>query len=177
MLSYPAAPYGTGVGSVIADHCFEGLRDPKSVDYVVTDNAGPICLREFYNPQGISTLPRVLLVTTAALWCSPCKDEEKTAQSNRDYWLARGAEFMTLITEDATTAPATLTNVGTWAKQFKLGFPVALDADKASFAYFSAEAYPDHLLIDLGTMKIIASESGTFDSSANSAALIAATAQ
>ena len=173
--TYPAGPFGTGTGSVMADVCFQGLRQPAAVSYVAAGNITAVCLRDFYNPTHQVSSPRFLLIATAALWCSPCKAEEKTAQANREYWLARGVEFMTTLTEDASFSPASNKSIESWSKQFTLAFPVVLDAEKQLFPYFPSEAYPDHLLIDLSNMTIVTQASGTFDSSADSTVLKAAT--
>jgi len=175
--AYPSGPFGVATGEVIADWCFDGLRNPASVSFVSAGNSESICLHDFYNPNGSQTSPRVLVIATAALWCDPCKIEEKTAQTNRDYWIGQGAEFLTALTENAASAPATLSSVDAWSKQFTLDFPVVIDPTKSLLGYFANEAYPDHLLLDLTSMKIIGAQSGSFDLTPDSAALKAATAQ
>jgi hypothetical protein len=172
--SYPAGPYGTALGDVLEDLCFQGLRDPKSSSYM--GGGETICLHDYYNPTRAADAPRVLVITISAMWCEPCKLEEKSAQANRDYWAPLGAEFMTALSEDLATAPPTLKNAQTWSAAFKLDFPVVLDGEKRLFQYFDTDGYPKHLLLDLASMKLTSATVGDFDVSPDSVTLKAATA-
>src|SRR5262245_31566741 len=71
---YPAGPYGSGVGAVIADMSFLGWRDPVAAGYD-TNALETIRLSDFYNPDGAGSDVKLLLLNASAVWCGVCRWE------------------------------------------------------------------------------------------------------
>jgi hypothetical protein len=107
-ITYPAAPYGLGIGSVIPNFDFQGLENACPQGAVATcsppSQVNVIRLSDFYNPHAFDTTykpaspeeddrlfptgsgyanagkakPTVLLVDVASVWCGPCNQEAQT---------------------------------------------------------------------------------------------------
>src|SRR5687768_17367196 len=81
-IEYPVGPYGTDVGSIIANFRFRGYPSPMSDNETI----GDVQLADFYNPTGTEQFPadsiygarpkpKVLLLNVSAVWCGPCNYE------------------------------------------------------------------------------------------------------
>ncbi|RYE94927.1 MAG: redoxin domain-containing protein [Myxococcales bacterium] len=152
---YPAGPYGLAVGDVIRNLSFQGLENPKAVDYK-TDQTAKISFSDYYNPDGDLTKPRVLVVTGAARWCAPCKDEASKSMGYYKYWSPKGAEFLSAVIDNEEYGPADFNDLSLWADAYNLEYPVTIDPSPPQLgAYFGADAVPFNMVIDLKTMKIL----------------------
>ena len=70
---YAVGPYGTGVGSTIANQEFLGWHAPTDVGFDTT-KLEKLSLAEYYNPNGDKPIKAIWL-NSAAVWCSACKAE------------------------------------------------------------------------------------------------------
>src|SRR6185312_5719025 len=108
---YPAGPYGTGVGDVTQELCWDAWEDPKAANY---DPARfqQICLSDFHaDPDA-----RLLLVNSSAIWCVACRSEyggstgpkgrPSLSQHLADY-RDRGFRILGTMFQDAASQPAT----------------------------------------------------------------------
>lgn len=158
--NYPAGPYGTEVGSVVADVTFfQGWTNPRAANYDPTALA-PIAFSDFHDPDGETY--EILLVNTSAIWCSACKIEHGgTGQSpslndHHAELSPKGFVILSTLFEDATKQPADVANLVTWTQTFETEFPMALDPEYQMGAFQPDKGLaPYNLVIDARTMTIL----------------------
>ena len=169
--AYPAGPYGTSEGSVIANIEWQGYADKDFHCHAKTsahkmDLTTPqrISLADFYSPPNCpDKKKRVLWIIVSAGWCGPCWKE---VQSTQDAWekdqIDPRVAIVNAVYQTDKRAPAELPFAKLWAKNnnFSLSFPVAADPDAKVRTYFVKPAIPFNMLIDLDTMKIFFRQSG-----------------
>jgi len=149
---YPAGPFGTEEGDTLADSCFQGFENPaqssRSESALET-----IAFADYYDPSG-SKGHRLILINTAAVWCSACRSEhEGLSQKNREYG-PRGLRILSTLFQDARRDPATFRDLSTWVETFSSNYAMVLDPDYQLGSFASAETAPLNLVVDARTMKI-----------------------
>jgi hypothetical protein len=153
---YPPAPYGTQVGDTVKNLCFQGWTNPAKVGYAPGALA-PICLADFH----ADATARLLLVESCAVWCAACQFEyggsgdQSSLASALASRQAKGFRVLGTLFQDKVGAPATAANAATWAKEFSLAFPFALDGEHQIGAFTTPNMAPFNLLVDTKTMKIV----------------------
>jgi hypothetical protein len=177
--AYPGGPYGTEIGSTIANAQLAGYADAaRSAASLQT-----LFLADFYNPHAFEPTyhpmdleqddrfmptassyamagkrkPTVLLIQVAATWCGPCNHEAKTIlpQKHREY--ARcGGEFL-LDLHDSTTAgtPATADDLRRWTTRYRVDYPSAIAPAGEPDPFLLVDEFPNNIIIDTTTMRII----------------------
>jgi thiol-disulfide isomerase/thioredoxin len=142
--TYPEGPYGTQEGSVIADLTFG------------TDTADPLSfgtLRE--NPTN-----KLLLVVTAAGWCTACIEEMPFLESlHQDYEMA-GLVVLIAVFEDHNYSPATMQYAADWKAEYGLSCIVVHDPTFQFGSFSPASLTPMAMLVDLQTMAVLRVSSG-----------------
>lgn len=162
--AYPAGPYGTKVGDVVADATFFGY---PSVDQKVLT---PIALHDFYDPDG-SKGNKLIFFSAGAVWCPPCNAEtEGLAQgeggsppSVYEDEKGKGVVFFQDLYEGAnqkTGAPATESDLAEWVDSYQIPFWVVIDPKKKMEPYFDVATIPFSMVIDARTMKILETTTG-----------------
>ncbi|MDX9722381.1 MAG: redoxin domain-containing protein [Myxococcota bacterium] len=141
---YPDGPYGTEEGSVIANLSF-------------TDSEGAtLSFQDLYaNPQH-----RLLLLSTAAGWCSACIEEQPSLQERYLQHRAAGLQVMVAFFENADYAPASVEDAASWKSRHKVGFHVVADGEFQMGAYYDRNLTPLNMLIDVSNMTILWSGTG-----------------
>jgi hypothetical protein len=156
---YPSGPYGTGVGDVVQDLCWDAWKDPKADGYDPS-KFQRLCLSDFHADQDA----RLLLVESSAVWCVACRFEYGGSSgpdgrpSLADHLAERrdqGFRVLGTIFQDAASAPATGDDASLWARTYALEFPFALDSDHHLGLFTSSSIAPFNLLIDTRTMKSV----------------------
>ena len=71
---YPEAPYGTEPGAVASNSCFKGWSRPNETAHEA-DTLTDLSFGRYYDPAGDRY--ELLLVNSAALWCSACQVEHE----------------------------------------------------------------------------------------------------
>jgi hypothetical protein len=156
--AYPPGPYGTTVGSVARDACFEGWHNPLAANF---DPAalGQVCFSDFYDATGEEI--EVVLVNTGALWCTACKTEWGGSPSrpslldHHDRLAAQGFRVFGIFFEDARENPADVETIRSWAVTFSVDVPFVRDPDFLMGAYADANVQPFNMLIDARSMTIL----------------------
>jgi len=151
-LEYPAGPFGTEEGDTLADACFRGFENPakssRSESALET-----IAFADYYDPSGSKGV-RLILVNTAAVWCSACRSEhEDLPQKNQEYG-PRGLRILSTLFQDARRDPATFRDLSAWVDTFSSDYAMVLDPDYQLGSFASAETAPLNLVVDARTMKI-----------------------
>ena len=149
---YPAGPYGREEGNTVQNFCFRGWRSPAAVAHT-EENLETIAFSDYYDPQGTKG-HRVLLVNTAALWCSACQEEHKKLPAQFNELGPRGLVILATLFQDNKRDPAKPQHLALWADTFETNFPLALDPDYQMGEYASAETAPLNLVIDTRKMTI-----------------------
>jgi len=150
--SYANGPFGTEEGDTLADACFQGFRKPADGDHSAAA-LEPIAFADYYDPTG-SKGYRLLLINTAAVWCSACRSEHQgLSEKNREYG-PRGLRILSTLFQDARREPATLRDLSTWVETFSSDYAMVLDPDYQLGSFASAETAPLNLVVDARTMKI-----------------------
>jgi hypothetical protein len=150
---YPSGPYGTDPGSVVANMCFRGWATPDSSPHTEAALEN-LSLGAFYDPTGKNY--ELLLINTAAIWCSACKNEHKTLGQHYAELAPRGLALVSALFQDDAGAPATVDDLKLWVETFHVEFPMVLDAPDFQLGiYGSADQSPLNLLVDARSMKIL----------------------
>jgi hypothetical protein len=139
----------------------QGWLDPLAVNQDISQLA-PIALADFYDPDGTKG-NELLLLNTAAIWCSACKGEHGGTASEPSLGerftelSPRGLVVLSLLFEDNASNPATPQNLAAWAKGYDTNFPFALDPEYQMIVFGSPKANaPLNLVVDLRNMKLLA---------------------
>jgi hypothetical protein len=163
--NYPSGPYAKNysadIGKPIPPLEFaKGWLDPAAANQDVAALA-PIAFADFYDPDGTKG-NELLLLNTAAIWCSACKAEHggtgnvPSLAERQAEFSSRGVVIFSLLFEDAQNNPAQPSNLATWAQSFDTNFPFALDPEYQMIVFGSPKTNaPLNLLIDLRTMKLL----------------------
>jgi hypothetical protein len=154
--AYPAGPYGSQLGAIIADHTFLGWRDPVAAGFDAS-RLEEVRLSDYYDPRGAQT--ELIVVNASAVWCPACRSE-MTEIDQRElaarYRSSKVVLFGTLF-EDVAGRPATPNDLTLWSNQlgFVVEFPLTLDPGLKLGPYFADAATPLNLIIDARTMEIL----------------------
>jgi hypothetical protein len=70
--AYPAGPYGSQRGAIIANHTFLGWRDPVQAGFDAA-RLEEVSLSDFHDPEGART--ELIVVNASAVWCPVCRTE------------------------------------------------------------------------------------------------------
>jgi hypothetical protein len=152
-VGYPDAPYGTEPGSVVSNACFEGWRSPAAA---AARNAAlePISLADFFDRDGTGKV-RILLINTAAVWCSACRVEHEDLPAYAARLGPQGLAIVSALFQDQARNPAEPSDLSAWAETFGTNFPMVIDPDYELGRYASAETAPLNLVVDARTMVIL----------------------
>jgi hypothetical protein len=150
--NYPNGPFGTEEGDTLADACFQGFRNPANVSHSES-SLETIAFADYYDPTG-SKGYQLILINTAAVWCSACRSEhEDLSEKNREYG-PRGLRILSTLFQDARREPATLRDLKAWVETFSSDYAMVLDPDYQLGGFASAETAPLNLVVNARTMKI-----------------------
>jgi hypothetical protein len=163
VVAYPEGPFGDAVGSIIRDYKFRGFARPQDGNF-----AGQvISMSDFYNPTGTEmhaaesiyggkAKPKALMVIIAAGWCGPCQQEAKNILPGEyTEFGPQGAEFLTIMAEDAAYNEPNLKDIENWSTKYKAQWPSVVDGQFKFFALAAEPAFPANILIDTRTMTIV----------------------
>jgi hypothetical protein len=160
--AYPEGPFGDEVGSIIRNYQFRGFARPQDGNF-----AGQvISMSDFYNPTGAEMhaadsiygekpKPKAMMVIIAAGWCGPCQQEAKNILPGEYAEFAPGAEFLTIMAEDASYNEPNLKDIENWSTKYKAQWPSVVDGQFKFFALAAEPAFPANILIDTRTMTIV----------------------
>ncbi len=143
---YPTAGLGVEKGDVIADLT------------LVNPDGSAFKLSELY--QDSEGRRRLLLVSTAAGWCTACIEEQPALQALYDNHRDNGLEIVVAYFQDQNFNAATAAHAEAWKAQYNLTFPVVADPDNKLKPYYPGSddsAAPLNMMVDLCTMEILTS--------------------
>jgi hypothetical protein len=154
--AYPAGPFGSERGAVIANHSFLGWHDPIASGFDAA-RLETVSFADYHDPTGRRT--ELIVVNASAVWCPACRNEMATIDQYdlaASYRASKVAIFGTLF-EDVTTAPAKPEDLTLWGSglTFVVDFPLVLDPGLKLGPYFAQSVTPLNLVIDARTMEIL----------------------
>jgi thiol-disulfide isomerase/thioredoxin len=135
---YPSGPFGVDKAAIIADLTF------------VTPDGGSFGLSSDVFQPGA----RVLLLATAAEWCTACREEAPKLQALKDEYGAQGLDVVVAMFEDAEFNPAGASNAARWIDQYDVDYPVVADPEFQMEAYYDPQLTPLVMVVDADTMEI-----------------------
>jgi hypothetical protein len=150
--AYPEGPYGLEPDTTAENFCFRGWRRPNATEHT-TSSLEDISFSTFHDETGDRY--ELLLVNTAALWCSVCQVEHRDLPGRYQAYSPRGLAILTALFQDARSEPAKFDDLRVWVETFSVPFPIVLDPAHQMGAYASAETAPLNLVIDARTMRIL----------------------
>src|SRR5688572_5877156 len=136
--AYPTGPYAKAEGGVVENHAF------------IQPDGTTLSLQELRADESSS----LLLIVTAAGWCTACIEEQPSLQALFDEHHAQGLRIVVTIFEDAEFAPAIPSDAGEWQRDYALSFPVVADPEFQLSEYYDASLTPMNMLVDIGPMTI-----------------------
>jgi hypothetical protein len=149
---YPEGPYGSEPGELAANAEFVGFRRPLAAT-LEASALEELSLDRFYDPDGYRY--ELILLNSAALWCSVCIEEHRSLPAQYAEFQQRGLVVLSALFQDQRGDPADFDDLRAWIQTFDVPFPMVLDPDYQLGVYASAETAPLNLLIDARTMRIL----------------------
>lgn len=156
--SYPCGPYGSDVGSVIANLELLGQRDDNGNGSVTDDPVRAIHLADYHADPNV----KVLVIATSAEWCAPCRQEQSELvalwKKYRD--AGAGVAFLEAVIQKQDTTPADTTTVDQWAAYYHIPFDMASDPMLALSPYYDINLFPSTMVVRTSDMVIVAQNRG-----------------
>jgi hypothetical protein len=150
---YPQSGFGAELGDVLENACFVGYRAPDRV----APDAGhreTLAFSDYYDPAGTKRVS-LLLINTAAIWCSACVAEHGTLPEHARALAPQGLVILSTLFQDGQRNPATLEDLERWIDNFQPNFPMVADPDLQLATYASPASAPLNMLVDPRSMKIL----------------------
>lgn len=175
---YPAGPYGTSKGSVVARYQFKGFQSP----HVESGSMQAIQLADFYNPHADdpgyapadptqddrlfpegslygsrAPKPKALSISVSSVWCGACQKEAKLVLPGKHLlYKPLGGEFLVQLNDGpAPGHAASQQDLLGWTTKFQVNFPATIDPSRQLDALFVMAAYPTNIILDTRTMRIV----------------------
>lgn len=152
-VGYPSEGLGTEQGDVVANACFTGYRAPDRVS-ATPEHRETVAFSDYYDPAGTKGVS-LLLINTAAIWCSACLSEHGTLPDHARELAPQGLVVIATLFQDAHRDPATLEDVEHWIDNFHTNFPMVADPELALQGYSPPSMAPLNMVVDPRSMKIL----------------------
>lgn len=148
--TYPLGPYGTGVGKVVNPGLSWKGYLPNATD---VSTIAPTDLYDCDGSKGIDAI----IFDVAAQWCAACQSQAANAPQLFSQYDQLGIHVVTLVVQDASTAPATTTTAEQWKDQYKLTDVTVVADPGFAFAPLNetSVSLPVTIIVDPRTMKIM----------------------
>lgn len=150
---YPTEGIGTEPGDVAKNACFVGYRAPDRVAPSAAHRE-TVALSDYYDPAGSKGVS-LLLLNTAAIWCSACVAEHGTLPAHQSELGPRGLVIVSTLFQDGQRRPADMGDLERWIDNFRPNFPMVADPDLELGVYASPDSAPLNMLVDPRSMKIL----------------------
>lgn len=150
---YPSRGFGTEKGDVVKNACFIGYRAPDRAGPGAT-NRETVAFSDYYDPVGTKGVS-LILINTAAIWCSACVAEHGTLPEHASELSAKGLVIISILFQDAQRDPATLDDLDRWVENFQPNFPMVADPDLQLEGYALPTLAPLNMLVDPRNMQIL----------------------
>ncbi len=139
--------------TVVENQCFSGYRAPDKVPPGAAHRE-TIAFSDYYDPAGTKGVS-LLLINTAAIWCSACVAEHRTLPMHATELGPQGLVIIGALFENAQRDPASLADLDRWIESFHSNFPMVADPQLYLAPYASTDLAPLNMLVDPRSMKIL----------------------
>lgn len=146
--AYPAGNTGTSVGSILANHSFKA-----------SDGSDYSFEADVFRPGA-----KVMVLATAAEWCTACREEAPKLQALYDDYRDRGLEVVVTLFETADFAAAGPAQAAAWTQLYSVNYPVVSDEPFVMQAYYDPQLTPMIMVVDVDTMEIKSITTGFVES-------------
>jgi thiol-disulfide isomerase/thioredoxin len=138
--TYPSDNIGTVEGTTL-----------ESLSFTNTDGS------EFSLDRDVFQAPekKLLLLVTAAGWCTACREEQPALEALYQKFKADGLEVVVAVFEDNNFVAATTEFATSWRDSYSLNFPVVADTEFKLGAYYDPSLTPMAMLVDISKMEIL----------------------
>jgi len=156
-INYPAGPYGYAKHAVVANLSFLAKVDPEmslgTANYAGLDPQ-TINLSDYFNDDAVSWI----VLTGAAGWCGPCREEAHTLPTVSQKWEPMGVRFLTVLIQgfdETNQTPSTMDDVNRWQSITKTHTAIGTDPNDNLHEFASEIAsFPLNILIRKADMSI-----------------------
>ena len=138
--SYPTEDIGTTEGKTLENLTF---TNPDDSEFSLDNDI-------YKNPQ-----KKLLLLVTAAGWCTACREEQPALEAIYQRFKNDGLEVLVTVFEDNNFSPANSQFATSWQDSYSLTFPVVADTDFKLDAYYDSSLTPMAMLVDIEAMEIL----------------------
>ena len=152
---YPQGPYGTSVGKVVnPGFSWQGYLPGSSTVSTVR----PQDLFDCDGSLGINAI----LIDVSAEWCAACQSQASGAPALAQQYDQLGVRVLTLVVQDASSAPATAATALDWRTQYELTDETVVADPSFSFAPVNQSSVdlPVTIVVDPRTMTIMKVDQG-----------------
>lgn len=157
---YPAAPpegYGGNEGEVLPNMGFQGFFSEGPSASTVTDlEFRPFTLQDVRDLEGYTHM----LITVAAEWCKPCREEAEVLPLYFERWATRGGYVLGILNQDHQYNAATRATVEGWANRYRTNYTLAEDPDAWVADFLAPTTVPLNVVVDLESMRVLRARAG-----------------
>lgn len=158
---YPAAPdegYGGEEGEILPNMAFSGY-------FTIAPDQGRVVeseYRETITLQDIRELDQYshMLLTVAAEWCKPCREEAEILPERFDIWSQSGGYVLGVIDQDRNYNTADQNAVIAWGSRYNTNYTLTHDPQGWIADQFNPSTKPVNVVIDLRTMEVLRARVG-----------------
>ncbi|HYQ15378.1 MAG TPA: hypothetical protein VEQ58_06470 [Polyangiaceae bacterium] len=150
---YPTSGFGAELGDVVDNDCFVGYRAPDRVP-PSPEHRETLAFSDYYDPAGTKGVS-LILINTAAIWCSACVAEHGSLPEHAAALAPQGLVILSTLFEDGQRNPASLDDLSRWIDNFHTNFPMVIDPHVDLQAYSPPALAPLNMLVDPRSMKIL----------------------
>jgi hypothetical protein len=145
--TYPAPPYGTEVGEVLADsYVWEGFAAHANA-------ASMVAIADYEDCDGSGDIDALLLVTIVAA-CSECQQHLDDLETRMATWEAAGIRIVVLV-GDSAQGPATVSDAQAWKSALGLDALAVVADPNFSLVLDSESGWPSQVVVDPRTMQVM----------------------
>jgi hypothetical protein len=150
---YPDSGFGVQVGNVVqGDLSWQGYAESSS-------QTTTISIQDYYDCDGSKGI-NALLIVSSATWCGACQEEATDLPSHAASFKQKGIRILTLMVENASAQPATLSTATQWRDNFGLDAYATCADPGFDFAGNGSVGLPLQIIVDPRTMKIVDRQDG-----------------
>ena len=145
---YPDGVGGVDVGDLVAGNlAWQGYSEGAS-------QSGTVSIQDYLDCDGSKGI-NALLIINSATWCGACQTEATDLPSYVSTFENKGIRVLTLMVENQSGAPATLSTATSWRDYFGLEDLATAADPNFTFAGFGSVGLPLQILVNPRTMKIV----------------------
>ena len=142
--AYPEGPYGVEEGDIL-----------DNLSFTEPDGSAFAFENVFSDPEN-----KLLLLSTAAGWCTACREEQGALQSLQETHGDAGLYVMVTIFEDNSSIEVEDAFVQAWIEEYDLTIKVVGDAPFVMSNYYDSSLTPMNMIVDINTMEIVRKTTG-----------------